>query len=249
LRNYYFGKIALCQATMAEAISLAGQLNDMHALAHALNWAAILGQAERNPAEVERLASDLIELSTRHSFSYWLTAGTMFRGWARSASGDTVEGIPLIEHGIRDLRATGTVTGLPFWLAVKAEALHLADRSSEALEAISEAEALAEKFEQRVNCAELHRLRGVFLTAMGAEETQIEASFGEAIRIAKEQKGGFARETRSSNLRRISQIKSECVRRTWIPTNSLLTSGSALPFVEGFPNFITTTSACTARFR
>ena len=33
----------------------------------------------------------------------------------------------------------------------------------------------------------LHRLRGVFLTAMGADETQIEASFREAIRIAKEQ--------------------------------------------------------------
>jgi len=32
------------------------------------------------------------------------------------------------------------------------------------------------------------RLCAVFLTALGAEETQIEASFGEAIRIAKEQK-------------------------------------------------------------
>ena len=36
--------------------------------------------------------------------------------------------------------------------------------------------------------SELLRLRGVFLTAMGADENQIEASFGEAIRIAKEQK-------------------------------------------------------------
>jgi hypothetical protein len=36
--------------------------------------------------------------------------------------------------------------------------------------------------------AELHRLRGVFLAAMGADEAQIEASFCEAIRIAKEQK-------------------------------------------------------------
>jgi hypothetical protein len=35
---------------------------------------------------------------------------------------------------------------------------------------------------------ELHRLRGVFLAAMGADETQIEATFCEAIRIAKEQK-------------------------------------------------------------
>ena len=77
---------------------------------------------------------------------------------------------------------------LPVWLAQKAEALHLANRTSEALEAIIEAEALAERFAQRFCYAELHRLRGVFLAAMGAEEIQIETSFGEAIKIAKEQK-------------------------------------------------------------
>ena len=69
-----------------------------------------------------------------------------------------------------------------------AKALHLADRTSEALEAITEAEALVVRTEERGWCAELHRLHGVFLTTMGADETQIEASFGEAIRIAKEQK-------------------------------------------------------------
>ena len=72
--------------------------------------------------------------------------------------------------------------------ALKAEASHLADRTSEALEAIREAETLVETSEARWWCAELHRLRGVLLTAMGAEEPQIEASFCEAIRIAKEQK-------------------------------------------------------------
>jgi hypothetical protein len=66
--------------------------------------------------------------------------------------------------------------------------LYLAGRTSEALEALSEVEALAERFEQSFWCAELHRLRGVCLAAMGAGEAQIEASFGEAIRIAKEQK-------------------------------------------------------------
>ena len=34
----------------------------------------------------------------------------------------------------------------------------------------------------------MHRLRGVFLTALGGDETQIEASFCAAIKIAKEQK-------------------------------------------------------------
>ena len=129
-----------------------------------------------------------IELSTRHDFVSWLAIGAIWRGWARSASGDTAEGIPCIERGIRDLRATGAVLGLPGHLARKAEALHLADRTSEALEAINQAEALAERFENRYWCAELHRLRGVFLTALGADETEIEASFCAAIRTAREQK-------------------------------------------------------------
>ena len=66
--------------------------------------------------------------------------------------------------------------------------MYLADRTSEALEAIKEAEGLAETRSERWWCAELHRLRGVFLAATGADETQIKASFCEAIRIAKEQK-------------------------------------------------------------
>jgi hypothetical protein len=77
---------------------------------------------------------------------------------------------------------------MPYFLALKAEALHSADCVSEALEAITEAQAWVERSEERWWCAELYRLRGVFLTALGAKETQIEASFGEAIRIAKEQK-------------------------------------------------------------
>jgi hypothetical protein len=95
---------------------------------------------------------------------------------------------PWIEHGIRGFRATGSVLGLPSHPARKAEALHLANRTTEALEAINEAEALAQRFEQHYWSAELRRLRGVFLTAMGADETQIEASFRKAITIAREQK-------------------------------------------------------------
>ena len=48
--------------------------------------------------------------------------------------------------------------------------------------------ALVEITERRNWCAELHRLRGVFLATMGADEAQIETSFSAAIRIAIEQK-------------------------------------------------------------
>ena len=76
---------------------------------------------------------------------------------------------------------------MPFLLALS-EALHPADRTPKTLEVIAEAQTRVERFENRYWCAELHRLRGVFLAAMGADETQIEASYCEAIRIAKEQK-------------------------------------------------------------
>ncbi|HET9376374.1 MAG TPA: protein kinase [Chthoniobacterales bacterium] len=189
LSDWHFGETAHCHATMAEAISLAKELNDMHALAFSLLFGAvILGHLEGNPAEMARLASDLIELSTRQNFAFWLPAGEIFRGWARSASGDTAEGISWIEDGIRDYRATGAMLRMPYFLALKAEALYFADHTNEALEAIREAEGAVERSEERWWCAELHRLRGVFLAATGADETQINASFSVAIRIAKEQK-------------------------------------------------------------
>ena len=51
----------------------------------ALAWAAVLAYYERNPAEVDSLASEIIELSTRYNIFYFLTVGAIYRGWARSA--------------------------------------------------------------------------------------------------------------------------------------------------------------------
>ena len=171
--EWHLGEVASSKATIAEAISVARKLNDMHTLASALYSAAILSYYELKFADVERLASDLMELSTRHNFVYRLAWGVIFRGWARSASGDTAEGIPWIEQGIRDLRARGLTLDTPSLLALKAEALHLTDRTSEALKAIREAEAMAERSEERFWCAELHRLRGVFLAATGATKRKL----------------------------------------------------------------------------
>ena len=52
----------------------------------------------------------------------------------------------------------------------------------------NEAKAPVARSGERRWCVELHRLRRVFLAGMGAGETQIEVSFCNAIRIAKEQK-------------------------------------------------------------
>jgi hypothetical protein len=188
LSAWHLGETASCQANIDDAISTAKKLNDTNATALSLNWAANLAYFEHNAGKVEHLASELIELSTRHSLVYFQTVGTILRGWARSASGDIADGIPWIEQGIRDFRATGSVLSLPLYLARMSEVLHLADRTAEAIKAIDEAETMVERFGIRHWSAELSRLRGVFLTAMGAKESHIVASFCAAIRIARQQK-------------------------------------------------------------
>ena len=188
ISEWHLGETASSKVTMAEAISLAKELNDLHGLAASLWFACLLGHCERSPVKVRRLASELIELCTRQNFALWLAGGEVFCGWARSASGNTREGIQWILDGIADWQAVGASRGLPFFLALKSEALYQAGRILEALDAIKEAEALAERFEERWWCAELNRLCAVFLAAIGAEETQIEAAFREAIRTAREQK-------------------------------------------------------------
>jgi hypothetical protein len=60
-------------------------------------FAAIVGSLQRDAAETERLASEVIALSTRYNFAHWLPLANILRGWARSASGDTAEGITYIE--------------------------------------------------------------------------------------------------------------------------------------------------------
>jgi predicted ATPase len=188
LSEWHCGETASSKTTMAETISLAKELNDVHGLAQTLYFSSFLAYYERDPAEVERLASELIVLSTRHKFAFWSPGANIFRGWARSVFGEAVEGISWIENGIEDYRANGAIIAMPLWLALKAEALHLADRTAEALEAAREAEVLIKRFEGRWWYAEVRRLCGVLLAALCADRTQIEASFRDSIRIAKQQK-------------------------------------------------------------
>jgi hypothetical protein len=69
--KWHFGEIASCYALMDEGVSIAKELKDTNSLALALNWAAILAYHERDPGEVDRFASGVIEPATRHNFVYF----------------------------------------------------------------------------------------------------------------------------------------------------------------------------------
>jgi hypothetical protein len=121
------------KSTIAESIAVAKALNNMQALSYALWHAGWLAQFQRNAAKVERMALTLFDLSTRQNFAPFLRRAAVLRGWARAASGETVEGISWIEDGIRNYRATRSLLDMPFLVALKAEALHFGDRTSDTL--------------------------------------------------------------------------------------------------------------------
>src|SRR6516165_9923382 len=79
LSEWHLGQVASCKANIQEAIALARELNDMHELAVAIIFAGFLTHLEQDLSGVERLASEVIELSTRHGFALWLAGGGIFR--------------------------------------------------------------------------------------------------------------------------------------------------------------------------
>jgi serine/threonine protein kinase/predicted ATPase len=186
--KWHFGEIASCRGTLSEAKSLAKKLNDVHGLVQALSVGGFIAYCEREASEVQRLASEMLDLSTRHNFAFFRSGAAILRGWAQSALGDTTQGVLSIEHGVEASRGNGVIIDLSLWLAMKAEALHLAGLTFKALETLTEAEEVIQRSGERYWSAELHRLRGVFLAAIGSDQNQIEASFRAAVKTAQEQK-------------------------------------------------------------
>ena len=80
ITDWHFGEIASCHALMDEGISIAKELKDTNALVLALSIRTALAHLERDPAEVDRFASGVIEFSTRHNLLSWLVLGTIYRG-------------------------------------------------------------------------------------------------------------------------------------------------------------------------
>ena len=185
---WHSGQIASAHSTMGEAIRVAKRLKNTHGIAVALDYSATLCYMERNPTETQRISSDLLELSIPQHFPHFRAWGTALLGWVRSVAGLFTPGISWIEGAIEELQTRGALFPMLSLMAPKAEALYLANRTSEALETIREAQTLVEKTEARWWSAEFYRLGAIFLTAMDADEAEIEREFQAAINTTKQQK-------------------------------------------------------------
>ncbi len=132
--------------------------------------------------------------------------------------------ISSLDHGINKLRNDGAMLDAPFWLLLKAQALHMAGRTLEALETLYTPKHWP-KYEANAICSP--NSTGFAVHSCGHwcwRGYRTEASFSQAMSESQkeQQKVDFTGETRGSNLRRIPAPKSDLVRRKPAPPTSLL---------------------------
>jgi predicted ATPase len=171
-----------------EALASAREVAHPNTIAQALfcNW--ILHQILRDGREAQVQAEALIALATEHGLPLWLAAGVVVRGWALADGGRAEHGIAVIRQGLADYRATGSELFSSYFLALLANAHGRAGQAATGLRFAADALDRTERTGVRWNEAELYRLRGELLLALPEpDQSEAEASFSQALGVAREQ--------------------------------------------------------------
>ena len=139
-------------------------------------------------AEVQAAAEEEIAIATEQGFALWHATGTFFKGAGMLLQGRLEEALPLLLKGLDAFRATGAELLRPFQLSILGDAYTQAARFEEAHAALDEGLAVAEKNDDRVQEAELHRLKGELLLAESPDQAAAaEDCFRQAIETARRQ--------------------------------------------------------------
>ena len=178
-------------------------------------------------------ADALIAVSDEHGFPWHRAVGTVYRGWTLAGSGQTGQGIALLEAGVAAYRATGGMTDVPFFLILLADAEGMANELDEGLGHLAEAERLMDEIEFRWVEAELHRVRGELLH-VGHDPAGAERSLCRAIDIAQQQSAKFWEQRAAISLARLwrEQGKRDAARDLLAPIYSWFTEGFDTPVMK-----------------
>ncbi|MBP0619221.1 adenylate/guanylate cyclase domain-containing protein [Cupriavidus consociatus] len=181
-------------ARSQEALALARTPSHPSDSADALIAAAEVRLFRGEIQSAHELAQALVALAIDHGLPYGLACGTILTGWALAAEGRTAEGIDLIRSGLSAYRATGAELLRTHFLALLAETCARAGQLDAGLAAVDEALDVADRTDERIHEAELHRLKGeLTLLAPGRPEDgsqcarDAEACFLHALALAREQ--------------------------------------------------------------
>jgi predicted ATPase len=169
-----------------EALTEARQLAHPYTLALAIDLSLWGERGERAADARLPLAEELLALATEHDFPFFRAIGEIHRGWCLSMVGRIAEGISQLTHGLDAYRSTDQLHMQPYFLALLAEAHGRVGQPAEGLKHLSEAVAIAEVTQERDFEAEVRRVRGELLVAVG-DRAAAEESYVTALAVAQRQ--------------------------------------------------------------
>lgn len=205
LARWHLGFPAQALAMNREARDLARSLRHPFSLEYALHHTGWLHQHCRLGMETQAAGEEEMRVATEQAFVFWHASGTLYFAAGLLLRGRHDEGLRLFQEGLAAYRATGAGLGLPYYLAVLAEAFLKMRRFEEARNALAEALVLAEENDERFHEAELHRLWGELLLAESGDHGHAADAFRRAIETAQLQ-GSRAWELRATmSLARLQQ--------------------------------------------
>jgi predicted ATPase/class 3 adenylate cyclase len=181
----HLGYIDQARVRLNEAFSEARRFRQGLTLPNVLvraNWIESISRS----AEMQRHTEELLALSTEHGFPLYLGFGLVYRGLWLNALGQAQEGLTLLKQGLAAIRATGAVVGTSFALTGLAEAYAILGQPVEGLNSLAEAAQIIETTDERYQEADLHRVRGELLDAIG-DRAAAEQSYCQALAIAARQ--------------------------------------------------------------
>jgi serine/threonine protein kinase/predicted ATPase len=170
-------------------VELARAVKHPFSLAYAMHHTAWLHQHCRLGAETQAAGEEEIQIATEQGFAFWHATGTLYRAGGLLQQCRLGEALPLIQKGLSAYTATGAGLALPFYHSILGDAYTQAGRFDEALHALDDGIAIADKNDDWFQYAELHRLKGeLALARTPPNEPDAESLFRRAIEIARQQK-------------------------------------------------------------
>jgi tetratricopeptide (TPR) repeat protein len=190
------GEADAAARTSRRAIEVARNRERIDHRAFSVGFAAWHWRYRRDFQTSKELAVELIDIGNEFGFPYWLGAGKILLGSAMAAEGSD-DGLAELEGGLEIWESTGSRLFRPSFLMAKADALLSLGRSSEADDVLRLALGDVESSNERINEAELVRLRAVIQLQQGDTEAG-KVQLTRAIEISQRQ-GAKAFEVRASS--------------------------------------------------
>jgi len=140
----------------------------------------------REPESALLQAEEAIALSQQNGFSDWLNWGRFTHGWALAELGQSAQGIAEMEAAAAGFRHRAGQPFLQYRVALLAQAYARAGRTDQALTMLNEALAQIERSGERVDQAEILRLKGeVLLMHERSAAAEAEHCFRAGLAVAR----------------------------------------------------------------